>query len=46
MDETFQIKFKSSVAPALHPRVPKGPKLEQVNVAVDALMPQASAICR
>jgi hypothetical protein len=30
--ETIQVKFKSSVAGALHPGTPKGPELEQVNV--------------
>jgi hypothetical protein len=30
--ETYQVKFKSSVAGALHPGPPKGPELEQVNV--------------
>jgi hypothetical protein len=31
--KTTQVKFKSSVAGALHPGTPKGPELEQVNVA-------------
>jgi hypothetical protein len=40
--ETAQIKFKSSVAGALHPGPLKGPKLEQVNVS----LLRKAALCR
>jgi hypothetical protein len=46
MPGVAQIKFKSSVAAALHSGSRKGPKLEQVNVSFAARLPLKTAVCR